>query len=67
MAHAVEKRRRKGCDWLVANDVSEAGGAMGGLENEVHLITAAGVEHWPRMTKEAVGRRLAARIAEALA
>ena len=67
MAHAVEKRRRKGCDWLVANDVSEAGGAMGGLENEVHLITAAGVEDWPRMPKEAVAGRLATRIAQALA
>ncbi len=66
MAHAVEKRRRKGCDWLVANDVSETGGAMGGLENEVHLITAAGVEDWPRMAKAAVARRLAERIAVAL-
>ena len=67
LAHAAEKRRRKGCDWLVANDVSEVGGVMGGLENEVHLITAAGVENWPRMAKEAVADRLAARIAEALA
>ena len=66
MAHAAEKRRRKGCDWLVANDVSEAGGAMGGLENEVHLITAAGVEDWPRMRKEVVAERLAARIAQYL-
>ena len=66
MAHAVEKRRRKGCDWLVANDVSEAGGAMGGSENEVHLITGDGVEDWPRMPKEAVAGRLAARIAHAL-
>jgi phosphopantothenoylcysteine decarboxylase/phosphopantothenate--cysteine ligase len=66
MAHAVEKRRRKGCDWLVANDVSATGGAMGGLENEVHLITAAGVEDWPRMAKAAVARRLAERIALAL-
>ena len=67
MAHAAEKRRRKGCDWLLANDVSEVGGAMGALENEVHLITAAGVEDWPRMAKEAVAARLATRIAEALA
>ncbi len=66
MAHAVEKRRRKGCDWLVANDVSDAGGAMGGLENEVHLITAEGVEDWPRMAKAEVARRLAERIAAAL-
>jgi phosphopantothenoylcysteine decarboxylase/phosphopantothenate--cysteine ligase len=67
IAHAVEKRRRKGCDWLVANDVSEAGGAMGGMENEVHLITEAGIEDWPRMAKEVVARHLAARIAVALA
>ncbi len=67
LAHAAEKRLRKGCDWLVANDVSEAGGAMGGPDNEVHLITAAGVEDWPRMPKAAVAARLAARIAEALA
>jgi phosphopantothenoylcysteine decarboxylase/phosphopantothenate--cysteine ligase len=67
MAHAAEKRRRKRCDWLLANDVSEAGGAMGGAENEVHLITAEGVEHWPRMAKEAVAARLADRIAQALA
>jgi phosphopantothenoylcysteine decarboxylase/phosphopantothenate--cysteine ligase len=67
LAHALEKRRRKGCDWLVANDVSGAGGAMGGLENEVHVITEAGVEDWPRMTKEAVARHLAARIAVTLA
>ncbi len=67
MAHAAEKRRRKGCDWLVANDVSEAGGAMGGAENEVHLITPEGVEDWPRMAKAAVAARLADRIAEALA
>jgi phosphopantothenoylcysteine decarboxylase/phosphopantothenate--cysteine ligase len=65
LAHAAEKRLRKGCDWMVANDVS--GDAMGGEENEVHLITAEGTEHWPRMGKAEVARRLAARIAEALA
>jgi phosphopantothenoylcysteine decarboxylase/phosphopantothenate--cysteine ligase len=63
--HAVAKRLRKGCDWIVANDVS--GDVMGGAENAVHLVTAAGVEDWPRMPKEEVARRLAARIAEALA
>jgi phosphopantothenoylcysteine decarboxylase/phosphopantothenate--cysteine ligase len=65
LAHAADKRLRKGCDWIVANDVS--GDAMGGAENEVHLITADGMEHWPRMHKQDVARRLAARIAEALA
>jgi phosphopantothenoylcysteine decarboxylase/phosphopantothenate--cysteine ligase len=63
--HAQAKRARKGCDWIVANDVS--GDVMGGAENAVHLVTASGVEDWPRMPKAEVARRLAARIAEALA
>ena len=63
--HAQAKRARKGCDWIVANDVS--GDVMGGAENAVHLVTEAGVESWPRMAKEEVARRLAARVAEALA
>ncbi|WP_372619064.1 bifunctional phosphopantothenoylcysteine decarboxylase/phosphopantothenate--cysteine ligase CoaBC [Falsiroseomonas sp.] len=62
--HARQKRARKGCDWIVANDVS--GDVMGGAENAVHLVTATGVEDWPRMPKEDVARLLAARIAEAL-
>lgn len=62
--HAQQKRARKGCDWIVANDVS--GDVMGGAENAVHLVTETGVEDWPRMPKEEVARRLAARIAEAL-
>jgi phosphopantothenoylcysteine decarboxylase/phosphopantothenate--cysteine ligase len=62
--HAQHKRARKGCDWIVANDVS--GDVMGGAENAVHLVTAAGVEDWPRLPKEEVARRLAARIAENL-
>jgi phosphopantothenoylcysteine decarboxylase/phosphopantothenate--cysteine ligase len=64
VANAAAKRERKRCDWIVANDVS--GDVMGGAENAVHLVTAAGVEDWPRMPKEEVARRLAARIAEAL-
>ena len=66
IANAVAKRVRKGCDWIVANDVSPGTGIMGGSENAVNLITAEGVDVWPRMAKEAVARRLAARIAEAL-
>jgi phosphopantothenoylcysteine decarboxylase/phosphopantothenate--cysteine ligase len=66
-AHATAKRLRKGCDWIVANDVSPATGIMGGTENAVTLITAEGAEAWPRMSKADVARRLAARIAEALA
>ena len=48
MANAQAKLRRKGCDWIVANDVSPATGIMGGDENTVHIVTAAGVETWPR-------------------
>ncbi len=64
--HAQDKLRRKGCDWIVANDVSPSTGIMGGLENEVHLVTAAGIEDWPRLSKDEVAARLAHRIAEAL-
>ena len=64
--HAEAKRIRKNCDWIVANDVSPATGIMGGLENEIHLITAAGSEHWPRLGKEEVAKRLAAKVSEAL-
>ena len=63
-ALAVEKRARKGCDWIVANDVS--GDVMGGSENEIFLITPDGTEHWPRLAKDDVSRRLAARVADAL-
>jgi phosphopantothenoylcysteine decarboxylase / phosphopantothenate---cysteine ligase len=67
LAHATAKRLRKGCDWIVANDVSTATGIMGGAENAVTLISDRGAETWPRMAKAAVARHLAARIAEALA
>lgn len=66
VAHATDKRLRKGCDWIVANDVSEGTGIMGGTENAVTLITEDGPEEWPRMGKDAVARRLAQKIAEAL-
>ncbi|UOA25730.1 bifunctional phosphopantothenoylcysteine decarboxylase/phosphopantothenate--cysteine ligase CoaBC [Pseudosulfitobacter sp. DSM 107133] len=64
--NATAKRKRKGCDWIVANDVSPETGIMGGSENAVHLISDAGVEDWPRMGKGAVAQKLAARIADAL-
>jgi len=67
LAHATAKRARKGCDWIVANDVSPATGIMGGRENAVTLITDEGAEDWPRMGKDAVAARLAERIAAALA
>jgi phosphopantothenoylcysteine decarboxylase / phosphopantothenate---cysteine ligase len=62
--HAGEKRLRKGCDWIVANDVS--GDVMGGAENEVVLMTGDAAERWPRMGKDDVARRLASRVADAL-
>lgn len=65
--HATAKRARKGCDWIVANDVSPETGIMGGSENAVVLITAEGAETWPRLAKDEVARRLAQRIAGALA
>jgi phosphopantothenoylcysteine decarboxylase/phosphopantothenate--cysteine ligase len=61
---ARAKRERKGCDWIVANDVS--GDVMGGEENSVHLVTGQGVESWERASKQEVARRLAERIADAL-
>ena len=63
---ASEKRARKGCDWIVANDVSDGTGIMGGTENAVTLITDAGAEDWPRMAKDAVAQRLAEKLAEVI-
>ncbi|MFZ3580960.1 bifunctional phosphopantothenoylcysteine decarboxylase/phosphopantothenate--cysteine ligase CoaBC [Loktanella sp. DJP18] len=63
---ATAKRARKGCDWIVANDVSDGTGIMGGTENAVTLITDTGAEDWPRMSKDAVAQRLARRLVEAL-
>jgi phosphopantothenoylcysteine decarboxylase/phosphopantothenate--cysteine ligase len=65
-AHAKAKLDRKGCDWIIANDVSVPG-TMGGGDNAVMLVTRGGVERWDRAPKDAVARQIAARIAEALA
>ncbi len=62
--HAKEKRARKGCDWIVANDVSPETGIMGGDFNTVHLLTGDGVEDWQPMSKTEVARQLARRIAD---
>jgi phosphopantothenoylcysteine decarboxylase / phosphopantothenate---cysteine ligase len=67
VSHATAKRLRKGCDWILANDVSPATGIMGGQENAVSLISERGVEVWPRMEKADVAKRLAAKVAEVLA
>jgi phosphopantothenoylcysteine decarboxylase/phosphopantothenate--cysteine ligase len=63
VANAIDKRQRKGCDWILANDVSAAAGTFGGERNTVHLISAAGVEDWPTLPKDDVAWRLAGRIA----
>ena len=62
LANAVKKRRAKGCDWIVANDVSPSGGVFGGDRNTVHLVTAEGQESWPEMSKERVAEALVGRI-----
>jgi len=63
--YAQAKLARKGCDWIVANDVSIEG-TMGGDENAVSIVTAAGIERWERLAKSEVADQLAARMAESL-
>lgn len=67
MDHARQKLRKKGCDLIVANDVSKGSGVFGGDSNTVHLVSAAGTESWPEMSKEEVARRLMERLARMLA
>ena len=66
VAYAQGKLARKGCDWIVANDVCHEKGVMGGECNTVHLVTGDGVEDWPTASKSDVAARLATRIAGAL-
>ena len=66
LQHARAKLERKGCDWIVANDVSAGTGVMGGDENTVHVVTAQGVDPWPKLSKKEVAARLVDRIADAL-
>ena len=65
--NASAKRRRKGCDWIIANDVSAEAGTFGASENTIHLITEGGAEAWPKLSKLDVARRLGKAIAEYLA
>lgn len=65
--NAKAKRERKGCDWIIANDVRQETGIMGGTENAVTLITAEGAEDWPRMSKNEVAQQLVDRIIKTLA
>ena len=67
LSNATAKRARKGCDWIVANDVSPENGIMGGSENAVTFITEDGAESWPRMGKAQVAGELADRMAQYLA
>jgi phosphopantothenoylcysteine decarboxylase/phosphopantothenate--cysteine ligase len=64
VTNAKAKLKKKGCDWIVANDVSPRTGVMGGTKNRVHLVTASGVEDWPEMSKAEVAKQLVARIAK---
>jgi phosphopantothenoylcysteine decarboxylase/phosphopantothenate--cysteine ligase len=66
IGNATEKRRKKGCDWILANDVSPGTQTFGGADNRVHLITEAGVEDWEPASKRAIADRLAQRIADHL-
>ena len=66
LEHAADKRRRKGCDWIVANDVADPAGVFGGEANQVHLVTADGVDSWPRLPKTEVAARLVTAIGAAL-
>ncbi len=66
LENARRKLAAKGCDWIVANDVGEGTGTFGGADNTVHLVSAEGVEDWPRLSKAEVAERLAARIAARL-
>jgi phosphopantothenoylcysteine decarboxylase/phosphopantothenate--cysteine ligase len=65
--HAKQKLKRKGCDWILANDVSAESGVMGGDLNSIHLVSADGVESWPTQTKDEVAHMLIARIATTIA
>jgi phosphopantothenoylcysteine decarboxylase / phosphopantothenate---cysteine ligase len=62
--NARQKRQKKGCDWILANDVSAEGGVFGGDANTIHLVSADGVEDWPPLSKRDVAERLAQRVAK---
>jgi len=64
--YAQAKRSKKGCDWILANDVSPGTDTFGGTDNTIHLVSADGIEDWPRMSKTDVAERLADRITEQL-
>ena len=65
-ANAAAKRLKKGCDWILANDVSAASGTFGGDENQIHFVTETNAEDWPRMSKDDVAARLIDQVARHL-
>jgi phosphopantothenoylcysteine decarboxylase/phosphopantothenate--cysteine ligase len=65
-ANAKAKLAKKGCDWIIANDVSPQSGVMGGDRNMITLVQASGMETWPPQSKEEVASRLVAHISQAL-
>ena len=67
LANARDKLARKGCDWILANDVSPSTGIMGGDTNTITLVRASGVDAWPPQSKEAVATTLIEAVAAALA
>ncbi|MGB8040863.1 MAG: phosphopantothenoylcysteine decarboxylase, partial [Pseudolabrys sp.] len=67
LANAKAKLAKKGCDWILANDVSAQSGVMGGDRNSITLVQASGVETWPTQGKDDVAAMLVARIADAIA
>jgi len=64
--NAARKLETKGCDWIIANDISKTAGTFGSVDNTVHLISRDGIEDWPRLSKSTVAERLANRIAQHL-
>ena len=62
VANAKNKRDKKGCDWLLANDVSAESGTFGGSKNTIHFINDSGIEDWPEMTKKEVAETLSEKI-----
>ena len=64
LENASEKLRKKGCDLILANDVSQGSGVFGGERNTVHLVSASGIESWPEMSKDDVAQRLMHRLAQ---
>jgi phosphopantothenoylcysteine decarboxylase/phosphopantothenate--cysteine ligase len=66
IANAIKKRKSKGCDWIIANDISNKTDTFGGEYNTINLITSDGVENWPKMSKSHLAEKLALHIADAL-